>query len=222
MHRYAWNCLCSTQLRMEFQLLIKTKMLKKKDIFCFQTPRCCIYHAMPTIDDVFTFMSVINFMLSCIEHEKNSGPDLLLPHCSWWKEATSFTPSTDTASMHDLTCSQYTLNTLNTKRGVSWVATPFSVKLQSRAKKSALSLQGFSYTVNYMIIYYAKLNISTCHCCKYSPLLKQLKGYTKISCSSSTTNIGVKLHLYLSRDMRFPTIWHFDKCRLGRASAASF
>ena len=27
---------------------------------------------------------------------------------------------------------------------------------------------------------------------------------------------------YLSRGMRFPTIWHFVKCRLGRASAASF
>ena len=27
---------------------------------------------------------------------------------------------------------------------------------------------------------------------------------------------------HLSHGMRFPTIWHFDKCRLGRASAASF
>ena len=26
----------------------------------------------------------------------------------------------------------------------------------------------------------------------------------------------------LSHDMRFPTMWHFDMCRLGRASAASF
>ena len=26
----------------------------------------------------------------------------------------------------------------------------------------------------------------------------------------------------LSRDTRFPTMLHFDKCRLGRASAASF
>ena len=27
---------------------------------------------------------------------------------------------------------------------------------------------------------------------------------------------------YMSRGMRFPTIWQFNKCRLGRASAASF
>ena len=27
---------------------------------------------------------------------------------------------------------------------------------------------------------------------------------------------------YMSRGMRFPTIWHIDKCRLGRASAAFF
>ena len=26
----------------------------------------------------------------------------------------------------------------------------------------------------------------------------------------------------MSRCMRFPTMWHFDMCRLGRASAASF
>ena len=28
-----------------FQLLITTKMLKNIDFFCFQTLRCCIYHA---------------------------------------------------------------------------------------------------------------------------------------------------------------------------------
>ena len=27
--------------------------------------------------------------------------------------------------------------------------------------------------------------------------------------------------VYMSRDMRFPTMWHFDKCRLRRACAAS-
>ena len=27
---------------------------------------------------------------------------------------------------------------------------------------------------------------------------------------------------YMSHDMWFPTIWYFDKCRLRRASAASF
>ena len=28
--------------------------------------------------------------------------------------------------------------------------------------------------------------------------------------------------VHLCRDMRFPTMWHFDKCRLRRACAASF
>ena len=30
------------------------------------------------------------------------------------------------------------------------------------------------------------------------------------------------LYILLSRDMRFPTMWHFDMCRLRRACAASF
>ena len=29
-------------------------------------------------------------------------------------------------------------------------------------------------------------------------------------------------HLHLDQNMRFPTMWHFDMCRLGRASDASF
>ena len=33
------------QLSMEFQLLIKAKMLKNKGISVFQTLRCCIYDA---------------------------------------------------------------------------------------------------------------------------------------------------------------------------------
>ena len=45
--------LCSTQGSMKFQLLIKTKMLKNKDISCFKTLRCCIILLinvkMPTI-----------------------------------------------------------------------------------------------------------------------------------------------------------------------------
>ena len=31
-----------------------------------------------------------------------------------------------------------------------------------------------------------------------------------------------KVGIYMSRDMRFPTMWHFDKFRLRRACAASF
>ena len=34
--------ICSTQLSMKFQLLIKTKMLKNIVVFCFQTLKCCI------------------------------------------------------------------------------------------------------------------------------------------------------------------------------------
>ena len=36
---------CSTQANMKFQLFIKTKMLKNTAFSCFQTLRCCIYHA---------------------------------------------------------------------------------------------------------------------------------------------------------------------------------
>ena len=45
---------CSTELRMRFQLLIKTKMLKNKDFSCFQT-LLVIYVKMPTIG-ILTFM----------------------------------------------------------------------------------------------------------------------------------------------------------------------
>ena len=36
---------CSTELRMKFQLLIKTKILTNKEVSCFKSLRCCIYHA---------------------------------------------------------------------------------------------------------------------------------------------------------------------------------
>ena len=36
---------CSIQLSMKFQLLIKTKILTNKGVFCFKSLRCCIYHA---------------------------------------------------------------------------------------------------------------------------------------------------------------------------------
>ena len=35
----------STQLSMKFQLLIKTKIPTKKEVSCFKSLRCCIYHA---------------------------------------------------------------------------------------------------------------------------------------------------------------------------------
>ena len=37
--------LCSTQLNMKFQLLVKTKILTKEDGSCLKSLRCCIYHA---------------------------------------------------------------------------------------------------------------------------------------------------------------------------------
>ena len=36
---------CSTQLSTKFQLLIKTKIPKSKEVSCFKSLRCCIYHA---------------------------------------------------------------------------------------------------------------------------------------------------------------------------------
>ena len=35
----------STQLSMKFQLLIKTKIPANKEVLCFKSLRCCIYHA---------------------------------------------------------------------------------------------------------------------------------------------------------------------------------
>ena len=59
---------CSTQLSMQFQLLIKTKIQTNEEVSCFKSLRCFIYHAknvkMPTIVGILTFMSVINFILS--------------------------------------------------------------------------------------------------------------------------------------------------------------
>ena len=37
---------CLTQLRMNFQLLMKTKMLENIDLSCFESLRCCIYHGL--------------------------------------------------------------------------------------------------------------------------------------------------------------------------------
>ena len=62
---------CSTQLSMEFHMLIKSKMLKIKT-FAF---RCSdvvfimlINIKMPTIVGILTFMSMKNFILSQVEH----------------------------------------------------------------------------------------------------------------------------------------------------------
>ena len=66
---------------MIFQLLIKTKMLKNKDLSDFTTLNIVfillinVKMPMPTFVDILTFMSTIN--CSCkVEHEKfyNPGP----------------------------------------------------------------------------------------------------------------------------------------------------
>ena len=48
-----------------------------------------------------------------------------------------------------------------------------------------------------------------------NPTEEELKQMVK------TVDVDGK-RLLLSRGMRFPTIWHFDKCRLRRACAASY
>ena len=71
---------CSTQLSTKFKLLIKTKMLvlafKLSDVVFIML----INVRMPTIVGIITFMNLIIFMLSCVEHEKSFialGPDFL-------------------------------------------------------------------------------------------------------------------------------------------------
>ena len=60
--------LCLTQLSTKFQLLIKTNMLKNKEVSCFKSLSyvfiMLINVKMPTIVGILTFMSRINFVLS--------------------------------------------------------------------------------------------------------------------------------------------------------------
>ena len=73
---------CSTQLSMKFYILINIKIAKVNGIFRFKSPKPVIYpaHKMLTIVGILTFMSMINCMLSRVEHEKSfitSGPGLI-------------------------------------------------------------------------------------------------------------------------------------------------
>ena len=59
---------------MNFQLLIKTKLLKIK-LFLVTNSQIVVFIMlinvkMPTIVDILTFMSMINFMLKSVEYEK--------------------------------------------------------------------------------------------------------------------------------------------------------
>ena len=61
---------------MKFQLLIKTKMLEKKKIFLAYKLSDVLFIKlinvkMLTIVDILTFISMINFMLRGVEHEKS-------------------------------------------------------------------------------------------------------------------------------------------------------
>ena len=58
----------------KFQLLIETKIMKIKIFFLYVVFILHINVQMSTIVDIFTFMSRINFMLSCVEHEKSLLP----------------------------------------------------------------------------------------------------------------------------------------------------
>ena len=53
------------------------QMRKNKVVSCFHTLKCYIYHAnivkVPTNVGTLTFMSMINFMLSSVEHETSWG-----------------------------------------------------------------------------------------------------------------------------------------------------
>ena len=59
---------------MKFQLLIKTKMLKIKILLAFKLSDVVfimlINVKLPTIVSILTFMSMIHFMFSCVEHKK--------------------------------------------------------------------------------------------------------------------------------------------------------
>ena len=66
---------CSTQLSTKFQLLIKTKIQTNEEVSCFNLSDVVfimlINVKMPTIVGILTFLSMINFVLSYVEHEKS-------------------------------------------------------------------------------------------------------------------------------------------------------
>ena len=56
------------------------------------------------------------------------------------------------------------------------------------------------------------------------PFIASVKGSDEGEASlarRSCFNIELLFDITICRDMRFPTMWHFDKCRLGRACATS-
>ena len=58
------------------QLLIKGEIMKNRDFSCYKTHRCCVFIMlinvkMPTIADILTFMSRINFLFILDNHGKS-------------------------------------------------------------------------------------------------------------------------------------------------------
>ena len=71
-------CSCSTQLSMKFKLLIKTKMMKKKNIFFAFKFSTVVFIMlmnvkMPTIVGILTFMSMILMHESSMKRFISSG-----------------------------------------------------------------------------------------------------------------------------------------------------
>ena len=65
---------CSTQLSMKFKLFINTEIAKKSmgiSGLNHESHSLNVYIYMPTIVAILTFMSRINFRLSCVEYEKS-------------------------------------------------------------------------------------------------------------------------------------------------------
>ena len=64
---------CSTPMRMDFQLLIKTKMLKIRNILAFKLSDVVFImltnFRMPAVVNTLSFWSTIQFMFSCVQHE---------------------------------------------------------------------------------------------------------------------------------------------------------
>ena len=60
-----------------------------------------------------------------------------------------------------------------------------------------------------------------CQICRPNHELNHRLHDRAINCSVTDGLCAQCHHKNLSQCMRFPTMWHFDKCRLGRASAAS-
>ena len=82
---------CSTHLSMKFQLLINLNCWKIPTFLAFKLSDVAfsmlINVKMPTIVGILTFMSMINFVLSWVEHEKSfiaSGPGQDQHSPVWW------------------------------------------------------------------------------------------------------------------------------------------